>query len=77
MNNPINNLYQEEDKQKANRQVNIDLLRNQLSKASDTQFEYKWFINELRSYLDNIETANEVIDDIYSELDEELKSIEL
>lgn len=77
MNQQVENLYKKEDENKAIRQVNIDLLRRQLSKAPDAQFEYKWFINELRSYLDKIETSNEVLDDIYNELDEELKSIEL
>lgn len=77
MNQQVENLYKKEDENKAIRQVNIDILRKQLSKASDTQFEYKWFINELRSYLNNIETSNEVLDDIYNELDEELKATEM
>lgn len=74
---PTTELYKKEEENKAIRQVNIDLLRKQLSKAPDTQFEYKWFIKELRSYLDNIETSNEVLDDIYNELDKELRTIEL
>lgn len=77
MNKQLENLYKKEEENKAIRQVNIDLLRKQLSKAPDSQFEYKWFIKELRSYLDNIETSNEVIDDIYDKLNEELKATEM
>lgn len=77
MNQQVENLYKKEEENKAIRQVNIDLLRKQISKAPDTQFEYKWFIKELRSYLDNIETSNEVLGDIYDELDEELKATEM
>lgn len=77
MNKQLENLCKKEEENKSIRQANIDLLRTQLSKAPDTQFEYKWFINKLRSYLDNIETSNEVLDDIYDELDEELKATEM
>lgn len=71
--NKLDKLYAEKENQETLRQVNINYLKKQINEANDSEFELNWFLENLRQSINNIQANNEVLDDIYTQLDKELK----
>ena len=70
--NKLDKIYAEKENQETLRQVNINYLKKQINEANN-EFEYNWFLDNLRQTINNIQANNENLDDIYTQLDKELK----
>lgn len=76
MNNKLNNLYKEKTKSELLRQTNIQYLKKKINEASENDYNYQWFLDDLMNTINDIQTSNEVLEDTITKIDKELANKE-
>lgn len=73
MNNKLEKLFKEKNNQEDLRTINIKYLKKIVEEASTSDFLKDSFCAEIRSIVRNIQSQNEILEEIYSEIEKNYK----